>query len=256
MPERLVFIRHGESELNVISRKLKKNDEEYPEFAKTTPDREFRLSKKGVDQAKVTGEWLKKEYPEGFDIIYVSDFVRAQETCALICQAAGWSDVPINVDPQIVERNWGVFNLKNSTRRKQLLALKKRDPLHFPMPHGETMLEIRTRTRVLLDRCARQFSGKKVLVVTHGEYIESIWSEIAHFRTETQKHFFESPEGDIKNCQVVEFKSGDRRLEEVRSSNPKLGTFGSWNKIDRQTLNPQELLDEVKKYPHHLDEQE
>lgn len=254
MPERLVFIRHGESELNVISRRLKKSNEEYPEFSKTTPDREFRLSKKGVHQAQVTGEWLSKEYPKGFDIIYVSDFVRAKETCALICKSAGWNDVQIHVDPQLVERNWGVFNLKNSDRRKELLVAKKRDPLYFSMPHGETMLEVRTRTRVLLDRCARQFAGKRVLVISHGEYIEAIWSEIAKLRTETQKKFFESPAGDIKNCQVVEFKSDSQRLDEVRSSNPELKILGDWNKIARETLTPAQLLEEVNEYPHHIDE--
>lgn len=254
MPEKLVFVRHGESEMNVLSRSLKKNNEEFPEFAKTTPDREFRLSKKGVEQARKTGEWLKKEYPQGFDVIYVSDFVRAKETCALICEQAGWTNVEIHVDPQLVERNWGEFNSKNSERRKKMLELKKRDPLYFSMPHGETMLEVRTRTRVLLDRCARQFVGKKVLVVSHGEYIEAIWSEIAHLRTETQKEFFESPAGDIKNCQVVEFKSDTQRLAEVRSSNPNLNIWGDWTKIARETLNPQELLEEVNKYPHHIDE--
>lgn len=256
MPEKLVLVRHGESELNILSRKLKKSNEEYPEFAKTTPDREFRLSKKGVAQAKETGLWLKKEYPEGFDVIYVSDFIRAKETCALICKEAGWNDVKIKVDPQLVERNWGVFNLKNAERRKQLLKAKKRDPLHFPMPHGETLLETRTRSRVFLDRCARQFVGKKVLVVTHGEYIEAIWSEIAHYRTENQKEFFESPMGDIKNCQVVEFKSDEKRFSEVRSSNPQLQMFGDWNKIDREELTPDQLLEEVKKYQHYINEEE
>jgi broad specificity phosphatase PhoE len=247
MPKNLVLVRHGESELNVISKHLRKNDGEYPESYRNTPDREYRLTLRGREQAKEAGEYLKKKYDK-FDIIYVSDFIRARETVALICVAAGWDDVQIKIDPQLGERHWGNFNLLDSNTRKDLLKLKKRDPIYFPMPDGETLLETRTRSRTFLNRCSRQYGDKKILVITHGEYIESIWSEIAHFHTETQKEFFESHKGDIKNCQIIDFESKNGKFHSVSSSNVSLNIFGEKEVLEKTTYSPKEILAEVNKY--------
>src|SRR5690606_32133670 len=121
--------------------------------------------------------------------------------------------------PQLGERNWGNFHLQDAETRANFFVSKKRDPLHTPLTDGETLLEARTRTRVLLERVARQYEDKNVLVFTHGEYIECIWSEIAHMRTEEQVEFFAGPGGDIKNCQVVEFSSTNGKISQVKSSN-------------------------------------
>ena len=88
-------------------------------------------------------------------------------------------------------------------RRLEAMQLRQRDPLHAPMPDGEPLLETRTRTRVLLERVVRENPGQRVLVSSHGEYIEALWSEIGHFSTEKQRDFFRSADGDIRNCQVV-----------------------------------------------------
>lgn len=251
MPKNLVLIRHGESEANIIQKLAKKDKNyQYPESYKTTPDREVRLSDLGREQTKKTGEFLKKEYPNGFDSIYVSDHTRAKETAALVCLAAGWDNVKIKVDPQLGERNWGNFHHQDSEKRAKFFSDKKRDPLHTPIADGETLLEARNRTRVLLERVARQYSGKNVLVFTHGEYIECLWSEIAHMRTEEQVEFFAGEGGDIKNCQVVEFESNlDGKISNVRSSNPHLGEEGKWHKLEKKSFTPEELLKEVTSYP-------
>jgi broad specificity phosphatase PhoE len=255
MPKKLVLIRHGESEVNIIQ-KLAKKDKAYvyPKEYMETPDREVRLSKLGREQTKKTGEYLKQNFPDGFDIIFVSDHTRAKETAALVCLAAGWDKCKIKVDPQLGERNWGNFHKQDAESRAKFFKSKKRDPLHTPLADGETLLEARHRTRVLLDRCARQFSGKRVLVFTHGEYIECIWSEIGHMRTEEQVEFFAGAGGDIKNCQVVEFISEEGKFAKVRSSNPHLEEIGTWLDIDKKTFSPQELLEEVNKYSHMVKE--
>lgn len=249
MPNELILIRHGESEANIIQRSRKKGlSKNIPEKYFSTPDREIRLSKLGIEQAKETGLFLKEMFKNGVDVIYVSDHTRAKETCALVCLAAGWNHVKIKVDPQLGERNWGGFHLLDDSKRKEILENKKRDPLHTAMPDGETLLEARNRTRTFLERCYRQYSGKKVLVFTHGEYIESIWAEIAHMRTEEQISFFKDSV-DIKNCQVIRFLSEKGKLSKFNSSNPYLKEFGRWTKIDKKTFSPKELYDEVLTYP-------
>ncbi len=258
MPDTLVLIRHGESEINVVNRALKRGAiSEYPQAVLSTPDREFRLSANGRIQAEATGRWLKEAHPDGFDVVYVSDHVRARETAGLVCREAGWRDVSIRIDPQLGERNWGRFAFVDTERRREVMELRDRDPLHAPMPDGETLLQTRTRTRVLLERIARENREQRVLVFSHGEYIEALWAEVAHFSTEAQREFFTSPEGDIKNCQVVEFSSlnplsGERRgqLRWARSSCPHAGVLGEWKEFQYQKFSPEELLSTVERYPH------
>lgn len=254
MPKNLVMIRHGESEANVIQRKVKNGEiNSFPEEYDQAYDREFRLSELGVEQAKITGEYLKTLYPHGFDVILVSDFTRAKETAALVCLAAGWNDVKIRIDPQLGERNWGHFHKLSQEERAVTFKGKKQDPLHTTMPHGETLLFTRLRARTLLDRSARQYSDKNVLVFSHGEYIECLWAEIGAMRTEKQIEFFHSPEGDIKNCQVVEFRSkkdqdGVNKFSEYRTTNACFKVDGTFKTIEKDLLTPQEILDEVRKY--------
>lgn len=257
MPALMACVRHGESEANLINRAIKKGIiAGYPDGFSAIPDREIRLSKLGVEQAILTGKWLREQYPEGFDVIYVSDHTRAKETAALACQAAGWHDVEIRVDPLLGERNWGRFPMSDKQRRDEIMEYRSRDPLHTPMPDGETLLETRNRSREMLDRAAREFGGKRVLVFTHGEFIEAIWSEIAHMNTERAVEFFHSPAGDIKNCQVVEFSSVNPataepvgKLRWVRSSCPQAGIADEWHALERKNYTPAELLEQVRRYP-------
>jgi len=259
MPRRLVLIRHGESEANLITRAIRaKIITEFPPSFAQTPDREFRLSSNGREQAVKTGEWLRTQYPNGFDVIYVSDHIRAKETAGIVCNAAGWSAADIRVDPLLGERHWGDFAYLSAAEREEFLELKQRDPLHVTPPNGETLLQTRARSRILLERSVRQYAGQTVLVFSHGEFIEASWAEIQHMTTEQQRTFFHSPAGDIKNCQVVEFASvhptaaeeGEGKLRWVRSSCPSAGLEGDWAALTPRRFTPAELLAEVQHYPH------
>lgn len=257
MPARLVLVRHGESDANIINRRLKIDvNDEYPAGFSAIPDREIRLSDTGRAQAGDTGRWLREQYPEGFDVIYTSDHTRAKETAAHLCIAAGWEDAAIRIDPLVGERNWGRFSTLDGAARQSILQLRSRDPLHAPMPDGESLLETRHRSRELLDRCARHFAGKRVLVISHGEFIEALWAEVAHMNTERQIDFFSSEKGNIRNGQVVEFSSQQPtdsqpspRLQWIRSSSPSHQVLGDWGVIERNTFSPSELLQQAARYP-------
>lgn len=258
MPNRLILVRHGESEQNVINRLVKKGEiEDYPPGFSSIPDREFRLSVQGRSQSLATGSWLQRVYPTPPEIIYASDHIRAQETAALVCKGADWKHAKIRIDPLLGERNWGTWAAQPTHVRNEILANAQRDPLNHSMPEGETMLATRWRSRELLDRCARQFAGKNVLVFSHGEYIKALWSEIAHMSTEQALEFFHSSRGEIRNCQIVEFSSeplssqeSTGKLEWVRSSCPSSRVEGSWSPIERAVVTPDEILAKLDRYPH------
>ncbi len=257
MPACLAVVRHGESEANLVQRAVKEGVlSEYPQGFSSIPDREFRLSKLGCQQAEKTGLWLKEQYPGGFDVIFVSDHVRAKETAALVCRSAGWEDVTILVDPMVGERHWGRFSEAEAQVRDRIMGERRRDPLHAAMPDGETLLSTRHRSRILLERVSREFAGAHVLAFSHGEYIEALWAEIEHMSTERQREFFHSEAGDIRNCQIVEFSSvdpvsneNDGKLRWVRSSCPQAQVFRDWNRMAPKKFTPTELLEQVYRYP-------
>lgn len=257
MPEKLVFIRHGQSQLNIVSKARRDGIiSEYPEEVRGVPDREFHLSKLGEEQAIETGKWLKEAYPEGFDVIYVSDYVRAQETAALICKAAGWENVELLTDPMLGEINYGTFHQLSGDEIKALTERRFRDPYNTSMPNGETHLEGRARSRILQERISREYSGKKVLAIAHGEYIKDFWAETGHFSTEYYQDFFNSDAGTVWNCQVIEFTAADPasgewdgHLRWYKSSCPCSDVKGEWTPFEYQKRNPDETLEAVKHYP-------
>lgn len=104
MPRDLLFIRHGQSEANIVQ----KTDEHGidPEIAQALfdrPDWQHRLSEKGIEQAKMARAVIEREFGglESFDALYVSPFIRTRETAEHLGGVAlsGWT-----VDDRIVGR--------------------------------------------------------------------------------------------------------------------------------------------------------
>lgn len=257
MPRRLAMVRHGESDANVIQKRFKRGEiDDYPLKYKKIPDREFRLSSRGKAQARITGKWLGPEYPNGFNSYLSTNHVRGEETAATISFAAGWHDSAWFVDPLLGERSRGDYASLTPEQRRDFEKRKKRDPLHATLPNGETMLWTRMRSRTLLERLAREHSGLDVIAVVHGEFMEAVFSEIAHMTSEEQARFFHSKAGDIKNCQVIELSAEDPesglyvgKFRWWRSSCPSAGIYGEWRRIIRRTFTPKQLKARVAKYP-------
>ena len=257
MPARIVLVRHGESDANLIIRAIKEGIiTDYPEDFRATPDREYRLTRRGREQAVATGRWLREQYPEGFDRIFCSDHVRAFETAGLVCIAAGWDAEGISVDPQLSERSWGDYVHLPQKDRDRILEARRRDPIHTRIANGESLAYTRARARSMLDRAEKELSGKTILVFSHGEFIESFWSEMSAMPSEKQRAFFSSEAGNIRNCQVVEFatmhssaKESDGELRWVRSSCPAQGTGGEWDRLHAHRSTPADLLEVAGSYP-------
>ena len=52
MPDNLVFVRHGQSEANIVQKASKEGDNSYyTDDVMTVPDRSWRLTKLGIAQA-------------------------------------------------------------------------------------------------------------------------------------------------------------------------------------------------------------
>lgn len=142
---KITFIRHGESEANV------------GHFISDNPNNPVHLTPRGQAQAEALAAEL---HPDTFTHAYVSEFLRAQQTIAILLRGKA---VPLKVDPRLNERKSGMDGQAVNAFNDQVL----RDPLHFKTPHGESFLEQMERLRNFLDELATRHPDAHVLAVSH-----------------------------------------------------------------------------------------
>ena len=164
MDNRLVLVRHGESEWNTL-----------PLF---TGWRDPDLPEKGVTEAVRAGRFLEAKGLV-FDIAYTSVLKRAQRTLDLILAELGQEDLPIVRDQALNERDYGdLSGLNKDDARKrwgEQQVLVWRRSYDIAPPGGESLKD--TAARVLPYYKSRIWpevkAGRDVLVVAHGNSIRA-----------------------------------------------------------------------------------
>lgn len=146
---RIVLIRHGESEGNVIHQI---ND---------NPARIVNLTEKGRAQAAAAGEALRDRR---FSHAYASEFPRARQTAAIILRHQACE---LAIDPRINERRSGMDGLPVHVFNDLVRA----DRLRAKPERGESFLEQMERLRSFLDEVAARHPLGNVLVVSHQDPI-------------------------------------------------------------------------------------
>lgn len=282
MPVDLVLVRHGQSEGNIAVKAALNGDESfYTDAFVNTPGHQWRLSQKGRDQAACTGAWLREQFIDNprlgpFDRHYVSPFVRTRETAALLdvhwttparrIAFAGLS-LPFSCTKQthqprwylnrsLRERNWGWIDTlpKSRFNTSPEFALSRKqqdnDPLYWTPPGGESIADVaENRVRNFLDTLHREMTGRRVIAVTHGEWM-SAFRTIIERLDDDQFADIDADSGEsIHNCEVFHYTRRNPhvrhgsdisgRVEWVRRARPieqPDGTFtmevGEWRHID------------------------
>ena len=209
MPNRLVMVRHGESEINVVTN-LEKDGLIHPQRDQiyARPDFEQRLSyPKGVEQAQMAGEWLRDNGlpPESFDQWYVSMYYRCLETARHIGgEAIGW--LP---DIRIVERDWGEYGAVPKEQRLEMFPhiekMRKVASLFVRYAGGQSMVDKSLDVKDWLGTLSREQADKKVIAVMHGE---TMWA--ARFLLERmmphEYHELDTSKNErIENCTILDY---------------------------------------------------
>lgn len=258
MPELLTLIRHGESEGNIAGDKSKKGDHSLfnDEFLARHSSL-WRLSRRGIEQAQQTGEWLRHNHPETFDRLYVSSYIRAQETAAhLAIPNAAWND-----EFYLRERSWGELDRMSAEEREKRfsenLQERKRSPFYWRPPNGESMAEMCLRVDRVLDTLHRECDGKRVAIVCHGEVMWGFRVRLERMEEETflQLDGSKHPHDRIHNCQVLQYtRQRDPNNPDAQGLTPYLGWMRSicpwdtdkspnkWTPIVRKRYTNEELL--------------
>lgn len=209
MPRRLVHVRHGQSEANVVQKELLSElDPEVVKAIYDRPDWMQRLSPLGIEQARVAGDWIRQNIGQlaTFDAIYVSPFMRTFETA---CYAAGDEEVHLTPDDRIIERDWGLYGkLSRDEQREQYPGTyrhKKENPLYARLDGGESVMDVYGRIRDMHATLHREYPDGNVLMFTHGDYMMTERYVNERMLPEEFIELTRNTRADFKNGTVLEW---------------------------------------------------
>ena len=153
---KLIIVRHGETEENIkgISQ----------------GQTHGKLTAKGKRSARRLASLLKKEK---IDIIFSSDLGRVVYTTK---QISKFHKVPVYYVKDLRERHMGNFQGK---RRELLHGAQEKSGLShtkFRPKGGESLIDVRNRTKSFLDKLSKKYKSKNILLSTHGGVIRCIIS--------------------------------------------------------------------------------
>lgn len=150
---RVIFVRHGEAEHNVQGI-----------LDDGTGGQKFGLTKKGKKQVQDLADLLKKE---NVVEIFSSPLVRAQETAEILTAELG---VSVHTDNRLREIGVGKYvgqSDKNFSKTRGPL-----DKWFNEAPDGiEPFISIKERTGDFLAEILKEYAGRTVVVVSHGDTI-------------------------------------------------------------------------------------
>ncbi|WP_125589004.1 histidine phosphatase family protein [Companilactobacillus jidongensis] len=171
------FVRHGQTIFNLINRMQGWSD---------TP-----LTEQGIEDLKITGKYLQNTK---FDAIYSSDLKRAMDTAEIIKNENLENPPKIKIGSNFREIFFGFFEGSEAAKTWGMLAkpygcstqnevsekysiefarevLKKGDPKHWAEDTSDLGVRIERAVKQLLDENP---DDSRILVVTHGAYIETL----------------------------------------------------------------------------------
>ncbi len=264
MPKNLVLLRHGESEGN-IAKKLSENGDHSlftEEFIKRHSST-FHLTKKGMEQAQIAGNWIRKNIGLEFDRYYTSVYIRAVETAALLqLPFAEW-----RTEFYLRERDWGDMDVvsvaEKETRYKKVMEERKQDGIFWRPPNGESMSNLCLRVDRIIQTMARECSGKNVIVVCHGEVMWAFRLILERMSPWEYSRLDSSADKKdrILNCQILHYtredvgKPGSKKLtphftwmRSVCPTNPSLSS-NFWTPVQRKRYSNAELLEIAARTP-------
>ena len=190
---RLIIVRHGESLYNLERRYTGQTD--------------VPLTEKGITQAKITAEYVLKNYK--IDTVYSSDLSRAVDTTRPVAEPLGHT---IKTDPRLREifagRWQGLLFSEVKEVYKEEYELYQRDKNVGRTLDGESMIDVRDRAYAAIKDIAEKNDGKTVFIATHNGPLMAIQSPIYNIDINDVK--------DTSNNSVTELVYKDGSFEVIK----------------------------------------
>ncbi len=146
-----LFTRHGEGENNVLGL-----NSCWPELQK------YNLTKEGVKRVKDLAGRIAEM--GGVDMIFASDITRTKQTAETLAAALG---VPLEFDERLRELGVGDYNGKTYAEFERDFPASER--WTRCAKGGETRTSVQERMVNFINEKNREYSGKKILIVSHGD---------------------------------------------------------------------------------------
>lgn len=207
MPIDLVLLRHGESEANIAQRLQKAGrDNEAPEALLQRHDWEHRLTEKGVGQAALAGAWIAQNIcpVNAFDLRYASKFIRTRETAANL----GGVSCEWLLDDRLKERDWGIYGTTPYDKRRERYEateqLRSQNSWYTRLDGGEALADnVLARVRDWFATLHRDASEKRVLAVTHGEFMWTVRGLVEQMLPEEWHDIEKDKTQRLANCAIL-----------------------------------------------------
>ena len=189
-PNRIILIRHGESEGNI--------DKNQYQFV---PDYALNLTSKGIEQARRAGMEIKEIIGSETVHAYVSPYFRTRQTYQHLMIGLEANISKINEDPRIREQDWG--HLRHPDENEGII--RQRDDFstfYYRIPDGESGADVYDRVSTFLETLYRDFNKpnypQNTLIVTHGMTLRLFLMRWFHWAVEEFENL-----RNPRNCQVV-----------------------------------------------------
>lgn len=148
-------VRHGEAEQN--KRKI----------LNSNAANVFKLTHEGQKQAKKAAERLADK---NIDMIFCSNFPRADETAQIIADEIHVEKI---IDDRLREHDMGIFDGKGDADYVRSFA-DTQERYYKKIQDGESFEEMEQRVIEYINFLNRKYTGKKIVIVTHGDVIRAI----------------------------------------------------------------------------------
>ncbi len=163
MPQKIIIVRHGETDYNVERRMQGWLD--------------IPLNENGKAQAKASSSKLVGIQ---IDAIYSSDLIRAHETAKHISQVTG---TQINITQALRERDMGIFSgwrwesepdAEKESLWTEFESARDNEDVHWNKHRGESMHQMNKRIQDFMQRVHDTHKDQVVALITHGGTINSL----------------------------------------------------------------------------------
>jgi len=264
LPLNFTLVRHGYSEANRIQRLMRAKDTitlhdlVNPNFV-TRHDSTARLTSEGVEQAKITGDWIRANL-NPFDRFYVSPHVRTRETASHLKLEGQWI-----VDDRFRERDWGEVSSPDVEFNDLMSPLSRRykemNEWYWKPQGGESLATgVRSRVELVQSSLYRRDGVNNVIAVTHGEFIQTTQFVLERLSPDVFNKRQSIPAYKVENTAVIEYTRQDPssgKLEDnyhwrrvtVPWDETKSWDDGEWVEFHTQKHTDESLLSYAEQFP-------